>query len=377
MTSRLVLTTAVAVLLLAVTFERVHADDPVSTSVAFNREIIRIVQRKCEPCHVSGGLAMSLSTYQSARSWGRAIREELVEHRMPPAVVARGYGHYETDPSLTAREMAVFLAWLDGGMPRGSDADLPPRIDGDENGEELEDPAGLRLPLPAQTVPAREPLVVRRVTIDAGAAAGRAVARVQFRPGNRRVLRGALVYAAPAGQPAAQWLGGWLPWQHAVVPPQGYAFTLPARGTLIVDLYYRGSDADTVDRSTLDLSFAPPAATGRIDDLAIEAAPAAQRVGQAGVVAHGRKTLSQPTTIWALQPEIDASVSSMELRAERPDKSVEVLLWIPKASVEWPLALVLQQPVHLPAGSTLSLMVEHADSARQGPAPRVWVSALR
>src|SRR5947207_374229 len=111
--------------LVAVAFARLDADDPVSTNVSFNREIVRIIQRKCEPCHAPGGLAIPLSDYRDVRAWGRAIREELVEHRMPPPIVARGYGRYETDPSLTAREIATFLAWLDGGMPRGDEADRP------------------------------------------------------------------------------------------------------------------------------------------------------------------------------------------------------------------------------------------------------------
>jgi hypothetical protein len=100
---------------------RIGADDPVSTNVSFNREIVRIIQRKCEPCHTAGGLAFSLSDYREARAWGRAIREELVEHRMPPPVVARGYGGYLSDPSLSTREMATFLTWLGGGMPRGDE----------------------------------------------------------------------------------------------------------------------------------------------------------------------------------------------------------------------------------------------------------------
>jgi hypothetical protein len=39
-----------------------------------------------------GGLVFSLSDYRDARAWRRAIREELVEHRMPPPIAARGYG---------------------------------------------------------------------------------------------------------------------------------------------------------------------------------------------------------------------------------------------------------------------------------------------
>ena len=126
MSATAVLRAASIALLLALFRVPLDADDPVSTNVSFNREIIRIIQRKCEPCHTPGGLAFSLSDYRDARVWGRAIREELVEHRMPPAIVARGYGDHESDPSLNAREMATFLTWLDGGMPRGDEADRPP-----------------------------------------------------------------------------------------------------------------------------------------------------------------------------------------------------------------------------------------------------------
>ena len=188
---------------LAVAWAPLEADDPVSTNVTFNREIIRIVQRKCEPCHAAGGLAMSLSDYRDARAWGRAIREELVEHRMPPAIVARGYGQYETDPTLNAREMATFLTWLDGGMPRGDEGDRPATGVTADPLDDVDSGAGIRLTLPAQTVPAGQDLIVRRVTIGAGAAAGRAVSRVQFRPGNRRLLRGAVVFAAPSGATSA------------------------------------------------------------------------------------------------------------------------------------------------------------------------------
>ena len=67
----------------------------------------------------------------------------------------------------------------------------------------------------------------------------------------------------------------------------------------------------------------------------------------------------------------------MELRAERPDKSVEVLLWIPKARAEWPLALVMREPVLLPAGSTLSLVAETDPSTSAPARARVTLSVLR
>ena len=371
------------VLVLAVTWTPLEADDPVSTSVTFNREIIRIVQRKCEPCHAPGGLAMSLSDYRDARAWGRAIREELVEHRMPPAIVARGYGQYETDPTLNAREMATFLTWLDGGMPRGDEGDRPAaRVTADPL-DDVDSGAGIRLSLPPQTVPAGQDLIVRRVTIGAGAAAGRAVSRVQFRPGNRRLLRGAVVFAAPSGaaagaKPPVRWIGAWLPWQHAAVPPAGYAFDIPPSADLVVDLYYRSADSESIDQSAIDLSYAPDAADGRIDEVAMESAGPADRASERGS-GQIRTTvkLSQPTTVWAMHPMLDASTTSMELRAERPDKSIEVLLWIPRARAEWPLALVMREPVLLPAGSTLSLVAGTDPSHTGASQARVTLSVLR
>ena len=352
MSATAALRAASIVLLLALFRAPLDADDPVSTNVSFNREIIRIIQRKCEPCHAPGGLAFSLSDYPDARAWGRAIREELVEHRMPPAIVARGYGDHESDPSLNAREMATFLTWLDGGMPRGDEADRPPKTDIADPAGDSRPGASVRLALPAQEVPAGEDLVVRRVTVDAGVAAGRQIARVEFRPGNRRVVRGATMFAA-SGTGAPWWIGGWSPWQHALVPPTSHAFRLPPGAALTVDVYYRGADTNLTDRSEVDVIFAPETARGRIDAVVIEAAP-----DRSAARARGSITLAQPTTIWALHPSFDASVTSMELRAERPDRSVEVLMWIPKASAAWPLSLVMQEPVSLPAGSRLVLVAE-------------------
>ena len=379
----------VAMAVLAVARTPLEADDPVSTNVTFNREIIRIIQRKCESCHAAGGLAMSLSDYRDARAWGRAIREELVEHRMPPAIVARGYGQYETDPTLNAREMATFLTWLDGGMPRGDESDRPAtRVTADPL-EGIDSGAGIRLSLPAQTVPAGQDLIVRRVTIGAGAAAGRAVSRVQFRPGNRRLLRGAVVFATSAGSaprnlaydgstprnPAyddnLRWIGAWLPWQHAAVPPAGYAFELPSSADLVVDLYYRSADSDSIDQSAIDLSFASDAAGGRIDEVAMEAS------GRGSPSIRDRMEVTRPTTVWAIHPMLDSSTTAMELRAERPDKSVEVLLWIPKARAEWPLALVMREPVLLPAGSTLSLVAETDPAGGTATRASVTLSVLR
>ena len=62
---------------------------------------------------------MSLTSYDEARPWARAIREEVLSRRMPMWHAARGYGEFSNDPSLSPFEIALVAAWVDGGAPKG------------------------------------------------------------------------------------------------------------------------------------------------------------------------------------------------------------------------------------------------------------------
>lgn len=95
------------------------AHDPVSTKVSWEGEIKRLVEARCVACHSEGGRApMPLTTYEEARPWARAIREEVLARRMPRWHIVRGYGDFRNDPSLSGFEIALFAAWADGGAPR-------------------------------------------------------------------------------------------------------------------------------------------------------------------------------------------------------------------------------------------------------------------
>ena len=94
------------------------AHDRITTRVTWTSDIARIVQARCVTCHSPGGRApMSLGTYEEARPWARAIREEVLTRRMPKWHAARGYGDFSNDPSLSSFEIALIVAWADGGAP--------------------------------------------------------------------------------------------------------------------------------------------------------------------------------------------------------------------------------------------------------------------
>lgn len=354
MTREIVLVSAVALALVAALSTAAVADDPVSSNVRFNREIIRVLQRRCLACHARGGVAVSLETYRDVRDWGRAIREEIVEQRMPPVTAPPGSGRFEDPLGLTARETATLLGWIDGGMPRGDDRDLPPPV-----ADELPVAGDAHIALPEQHVPARENMVIRRVTIDSPLTGDQLVTRVDIHPGSRAVMRGAFVYQ---GRRDESWVGAWLPWQHNVAAPPERAFRLTGGAPLTVVLYYRGAEEPVVDHTTIDLHFAE---NGRapIETLDVEAAAAGA----------GELSLTRPTTIWGAHPLVAAATQSLELRARRPDGSSEVLLWMPSARPEWPQVLVLQEPVTLPAGTVLTLATQRSGASPR--ADRVLLSA--
>jgi hypothetical protein len=111
---------ALAVALLAGAIARPAAHDPITTKVTFAREIRAILAARCVTCHAPHGSApMPLTTYDEVRPWARAIKEQVLDRRMPKWHAARGFGAFSNDPSLTPLESALVVSWVDGGLPRG------------------------------------------------------------------------------------------------------------------------------------------------------------------------------------------------------------------------------------------------------------------
>lgn len=102
------------------------AHDPVTTKLTWTREISRIVLERCGRCHHDGGPApMSLLNYEEARPWAKAIKEEVLERRMPPWGAVKGYGHFANDSSLSQEQIHLIADWVEGGAPEGDKSYLP------------------------------------------------------------------------------------------------------------------------------------------------------------------------------------------------------------------------------------------------------------
>jgi len=104
-----------------------RAHEPITTKLTWTQEISRIVYKRCAGCHHEGGAAFSLMTYDEARPWAKAIREEALERRMPPWGAVEGVGAFRENPGLTALEIEYIVGWVEGGAPEGDPAYLPAR----------------------------------------------------------------------------------------------------------------------------------------------------------------------------------------------------------------------------------------------------------
>lgn len=99
--------------------------DVITTPITFSREISRLVYAHCARCHRPGGSAFSLMTYAEARPWAAAIKEEVLERRMPPWGAVKGFGEFKNSQGLTQEQIGLIADWVEGGAPEGDPKLLP------------------------------------------------------------------------------------------------------------------------------------------------------------------------------------------------------------------------------------------------------------
>ncbi len=353
--------------------EGLAADEPVGSSVRYNREIVRIFDRKCVPCHAPRGPALPLATYHDVLPWTRAIREEILERRMPPWSAAHGVQPLANDVSLSTREIAIIVSWADGGAARGDPQDLPaakprPRWPAGE-------PA-LKLLAAAQALKTDGRPHVRRARLATSQRRERWLRGFDLVPGDPSAVRSAFLSLETAGG-REQWLGGWTPWHAMTSAPAGVAHRLPAGAVLTLEIHYlsSGPGETSSDRSEvgLYLDSAPAASSGR--DLVIranaDADPQARRL-------RGEAALDDDSALWAFRPLLESAGGpvggSLEVTATRPDGATVPLLWIKDFLPDWQAPYVLREPVSLPRGSRVIVTAYPAGPATSRPSASVSVA---
>jgi hypothetical protein len=346
-----------------------HSHGAVTTTVLFDREIVRILNTRCVACHMDGGIAFPLSTYEETWLRGRAIRTEILRRHMPPWPAVSGYGEFVNDNGLTLRETQFLVSWVEGLGPRNAgtvflnvndpNAAVPQEVRAMAHvGHwQLGEPDLVR-PLEPTTIAARlsdaRPNdTVRRVVIDPGLTSERRLRALEYLPGDRRIVRAAVFSVQQTGQ----WLGSWTPWYGFTTRPNGVATRLAAGSRIVADVYYRSTSEPVVDRGSIGLFFGERTDGQVGSDLVLEGAKDASGLFRATL------PVASDTHVWALRPDSDVDVTSLEVSARRPDGGTDILLYARDAHAEWPTPFILKQPLLVRRGSQLSFVAQARDGA--------------
>ena len=331
-----------------------------TTTVLFDREIVRILNARCVMCHVDNGLSFPLVTYEQTWLQGRAMRSSVLRRHMPPWSAVAGYGEFINDNRLTLRESQFLVSWVEGLGPRNAGRVflnvVDPTAAAPQEVRATTHANHWRLGQPDLTLDVaagNQRSGIRRAVVDLTLTSARQVRALEFMPGDRRAVSAAVFSVEGTGQ----WLGSWTPWHPFVSLPDGAAYRLPARSRIVVDVQYRGTSDARIDRGTLGVFFSNAPASKTATDLVLDARPSA---GTQALKGHAR--LSRDTVVWAIQPEIVPGLSSIEVSARRPDGGTDVLLALTDPSIEWPTPYLLKTPRRLARGTEVLVVARPSAS---------------
>jgi hypothetical protein len=302
----------------------VAAHETLTTTVLFDREIVRVLNKHCVSCHNENGPSSPFETYEQAWLQGRKIRSEIIARHMPPWPAVPGYGQFANDNSLTLRETQFMVSWVEGLGPRNSGTVFTNVID--TSGKPRE---AVRAKAEFGRWQLGQPNITAQFknnVADPGLKAPARIRAIEYMPANRRSVHAAFFKVQETGQ----WIGAWTPWYGFIELPAGAAFQLPAGAHIV---------SDTADAGTLGLFLADKPTPNAIADLVVNA----------------KTTLATDIHAVALRLEISKEVKSVEVSTRRPDGGTDVLLFAKDFQPDWPTPYIFKEPVLLKRGSVLSI----------------------
>jgi hypothetical protein len=315
--------------------------ETLTTTVLFDREIVRILNKHCVMCHVENGPSFPLESYEQTWLQGRKIRASTIARHMPPWPAVPGYGQFANDNSLTLRETQFLTSWVEGLGPRNSGTVFTNVIDSSDKA-----PAAVRAKADFNHWQLGEPGVKLQTepntaAIDTKLTAPRRIRAIEYMPGDRRAVHAAFFTIKETGQ----WIGAWTPWYGFMELPAGSAFQLPAGSHIMVET--RGAAAD---RGTLGLFFSDKPTPNTMSDLVLST----KSVPESGRF-RSEITLTTETHAVAARLEMPAGVRSVEVSARKVDGSTDVLLFVKDIPPDWPTPYIFKEPVLLRRGTILAV----------------------
>ncbi len=336
--------------------------------VTFYRDVLPILQARCQECHRPGEMApMPLTTYAETRPWAKAIREQVVTRKMPPWFADPCCGKFEHERRLTDAEISTFAKWAEGGASEGKKADAPvPR--GWAQGWNLPRVDRVVAMPQAFHVPAKEPLEYQYFTIAGSFEKDTWVRGVEARPSDRAVVHHTVVYVRKAGDTwthgptTADILTVYAPGSAPDVFREDMAKLIPAGADLVLEVHYTPKGKETEDRIEVGMmiTLEPPAKRVITLQMASTSFLIPPNAKDYKVTVWG--TLPNNALLLGFFPHMHLRGKSFEYTLVGERGRVETLLKVPAYDLHWQLSYRLAEPLLLKKGSRLNWIATYDNS---------------
>jgi hypothetical protein len=366
---------------------------PVAAPPTFYRDVLPILQERCEGCHRAGEIApMPLVNYEQARPFARAIAADASARKMPPWFADPSIGHFSNDPSLSPQQISTLVAWAAAGAPRGNPADAPPLRQFAEGWNISQPDLIVRMPKPV-AIPAHGDVEYTYEIVPTGFKTDRWVQMSEIRPSSRENVHHAVVYIRPPDSP-------WLRHAPIGVPftasdmtneqdrhdthttkadillvyapgsspdrwPDGMAKFVPAGSDLVFQMHYTTHGRARSDQTSIGIVFAkqPPAKRVLTLQLTNSSFVIPPGVPDYRVEVHG--SMPNDALLLSFFPHLHLRGKQFDYNILRPDGSIQPLLRV-HYDFYWQLSYRLAQPMPLKAGTVLQA-VAIFDNSRNNP----------
>jgi len=350
----------------------------------FAKDVAPILYRNCTTCHRPGEIApMSLLTYEDARPYARAIRDEVGEGHMPPWHADAPHGTFENDRRLTDDEKKTLLDWVAGGAPKGNPKDLPPEPEYTEGWAAGKPDVVFEIPEDYK-IPAEGSVAYEYFYVPTNFTEPKFVQSIEVRPGNRKVVHHALVFyhARPdlqrtpvlktnpafmkqpppvTGDRAPRELEGMpsrvigtdAPGTRPQVFRPGTALRLEPGGILEFQLHYTTNGKATTDRTRVGLVFSKDPAPREVRasnfyNASFTIPPLADNAAVPGEV-----EFLQDTTVWGLFPHTHLRGKAWDYKLVLPDGTSKTILSVPRYDFNWQTYYMFKEPLQVPKGAKI------------------------
>lgn len=352
--------------------ESSRTDEPVD----YARQVAPILQQHCVMCHRNGDIGpFAFSSYPAAKRKARMIEEVILTQRMPPWHADPHFGKFANAAELNATETQTLLRWIQQGAPPSADG-TDPLVQSVPEAPEW--PLGkpdyiVKLPQPEQ-IPATGVLSYRHIKVPSPVPEDAWLAATVIKPGNRKVLHHAIVFATFAGSgkdfggPGVK-IAGWAPGRMPGRLPEGTGIFLGHGAELDIELHYTTNGSPQTDDTEIGLYLLPEKPrfaykTGMALKLDFSIPPNESEASTSATF-----TFAKDAIIYSLTPHMHMRGSWMKYEAQYPDGRTETLLSVPRFDFNWQTSYRLAQPLHVSKGTKIVCRGAFDNSARNPSNP--------